>query len=134
MHQEWFITMHLGINSDIKNDAKKLFTKRLKQVCQNNLGRKKIELITRWLKGLSTAHLDQILNEYGFQKRFSKQKLHQDFKSVNEIYLWHALTFELLSQPGISVKADTITILYQNHAEQLENIWRRMLRQLINTL
>lgn len=139
-YDEWLLyqTLHLlslmGCTHGARELRLKLVDERLNHLCKQKLGERKFQLAMEWLNGIMTVHLSQIIVNQGLadQSR-GKRQLMSDVMPLYELWLRYHLS-QRLDRKVLNVPAQDMSEFYQEHSEQVEYMFKRMLTQLASRL
>jgi hypothetical protein len=133
-HQTLHLMSQLGYSEGARETRFKRLSEKLRNICNNKMGHRDFGDAMDWLIGIFTVHLSQLIVDHGLSNQSSgKRRLLKDISPVCEIWLIYFLAMAA-SKRKIKVSAQSMSDLYQQHADDIEYTARRMLSQLATRL
>jgi hypothetical protein len=133
-HQTLNVISMTGFNEGARESRLQLLNEKLRRICKQRLGKDDFEAAMDWLSGILSAHLSQLIVEYGLANQSrGKRRLMEDLSPICETWLMFSLGSQVCKR-RMRISAQSMSDLYQAQSEDIEFIIRRMLTQLATRL
>lgn len=133
-HQRLHLLSQIGSRTGPIETRLQLTQEKLNSICKRKLGEKDYRLALDWLDGMLTVHLSQIIVNQGLANQSrNKRRLMDDLTPVLDLWLKNRFS-QYLEQHTPSITARRMSEFYQDNAEWMEYLVRKMLTQLASRL
>ncbi|GEM_PF-1940029 len=133
-HQMLNVVSIIGFNEGARERRLQLLDERLRKGCKQYLTKQEFEAAMEWLSGMLSAHLSQLIVEYGLANQSrGKRRLMADINPICETWLMFCLGNQACKR-RLRIHVQSMSDLYQQHHDELDYFVRRMLTQLATRL
>ncbi len=133
-HQTLHVISQIGFSEGARETRFQRLSEKLRHICNSKMGHRDFGDALDWLSGFFAVHLSQIIVDHGLSNQSAgKRRLMKDISPVCEIWLIYNLAVTA-NKRKLKVSAQSMSDLYQQHADDIEYTARRMLSQLATRL
>lgn len=140
-YQDWlanqtlFLLASIEERDGIHQSRADLCREKIHHQCKQSLGEQRFHEAGDWLQGFMLAQLSQILVSLGLPNQSrNKRLLQEDLEPLCLLWLLHQLARHCQKRPLHKIDAYSMSTFYEQHADSLDYIIRRMLVQLSSAL